>query len=344
MQRCIALAQLGAGNVAPNPLVGAMLVYEGKIIGEGYHERFGEAHAEVNCMNSVVEENISLIAKSTLYVSLEPCAHFGKTPPCVDLILQNRIPHLVIGCRDSFEKVNGKGIEKLIAAGVQVELGILEKECRLLNKIFFTFQEKKRPYIILKWAQTSDGFIASEAGRPVKISNDFTNKYVHKLRAETAAILVGKTTTQQDNPSLTTRLWQGNNPVRIIVDTNLELNNDLNVFDDVATTIVINCKKNETIGNIIFYKVTEGTPIVQGIVACLYQYKLNAVIIEGGATSIQYFVDENLWDEALVITNKTMAIKTGIYSPILKGETILHTENIFTDRIDFFKQNNNEFL
>ncbi len=344
MLRCIELAQLGAGNVAPNPLVGAVLVHEGKIIGEGFHEKYGEAHAEVNCLRSVRQEDAALISKSILYVSLEPCAHFGKTPPCVDLILQHKIPHVVIGSTDSFVKVNGKGIEKLIVAGVKVEVGILERECRTLNKYFFTFQEKKSPYIILKWAQTNDGFIASEDGTPIKISNDFTNKYVHKLRAETAAILVGKNTVQNDNPSLTTRLWKGSNPVRIIVDTNLELENDLCVFNNEAPTIIINKKKSETIGNFIFYKVGEETTIIHGIMACLYEQKLNAVMIEGGAKTLQHFIDANLWDEAIVITNKTMTIKTGISSPSLKGDILLHTNNIFTDRIDFYKQNDNEFL
>jgi diaminohydroxyphosphoribosylaminopyrimidine deaminase / 5-amino-6-(5-phosphoribosylamino)uracil reductase len=344
MQRCIELAQLGAGYVAPNPLVGAVLVYDGKIIGEGYHEKYGEAHAEVNCINSVANENRSLVSKSILYVSLEPCAHFGKTPPCVDLILQNKIPHVVIGCTDSFEKVNGAGIEKLKATGVQVDLGILEKECLKLNKHFFTFYTKKRPYIILKWAQSIDGFIAKENGKPIKISNNFTNKYVHKLRAEVHAILVGKKTVQNDNPSLNTRLWKGKNPVRIIVDSLLELENNWNVFNDEAKTIIINKKKQETIGNILYYKVAEGATVNEGIIACLYEQQLNAVIIEGGTTTLQHFIDANLWDEAIVITNTAMAIKTGISSPILKSAILLGTENIFTDKIDFYKQHDNEFL
>jgi diaminohydroxyphosphoribosylaminopyrimidine deaminase / 5-amino-6-(5-phosphoribosylamino)uracil reductase len=344
MQRCIKLAQLGAGNVAPNPLVGAVLVYDGKIIGEGYHEKYGEAHAEVNCINSVAEENNELISKSILYVSLEPCAHFGKTPPCADFILKHKIPHVVIGCKDSFEKVNGSGIEKLIAAGVKVQLGVLEKECRVYNKIFFTFQEKKRPYIILKWAQTNDGFIAAKNGMPIKISNDFTNKYVHKLRAETAAILVGKSTAQKDNPSLTTRFWKGKNPVRIIIDSNVELKNDLNVFSDEVTTIIINKKKHETIGNIIFYRVAEAKTITEGIIECLNEQQLNAVIIEGGTKTLQHFININLWDEAIVITNTAMSLKTGISPPILKEAILLNSENIFTDRIDFYKQTNNEFL
>ncbi len=344
MQRCIELAQQAAGYTAPNPLVGAVLVYEDKIIGEGYHQNYGRAHAEVNCINGVAKENIGLIAKSILYVSLEPCTHFGKTAPCVDLILEHNIPHVVIGCSDSFEKVNGLGIKKLMAAGVRVEVGILEKECRKLNKHFFTFQEKKRPYIILKWAQTNDGFIAAEDEAPIKISNDFTNKYMHKLRAETASILVGKNTVQKDNPSLTTRLWKGKNPVRIIIDSNLELPNDFNIFNDKATSIIINRLKHAQVGNIIFYKVAKEFSILEGIIACMYQQQLNAVIIEGGAKTLQHFIDANLWDEAIVITNTTVKIKTGISSPKLKNDFLLYTENIFTDRIDFYKQTNNEFL
>jgi diaminohydroxyphosphoribosylaminopyrimidine deaminase / 5-amino-6-(5-phosphoribosylamino)uracil reductase len=344
IQRCIELAQLGAGNVAPNPLVGAVLVYKDKIIGEGFHEKYGEAHAEVNCINSVAKENINLISKSILYVSLEPCTHFGKTPPCVDLILKHNIEYVVIGCSDSFEKVNGAGIEKLKAAGVKVEIGILEKECVKLNRQFFTFHTKKRPYIMLKWAQANDGFIAAENGSPIKISSNFTNKYVHKLRAEMAAILVGKNTVQKDNPSLTTRLWNGKNPVRIIIDSNLELENNFNVFNDETTTIIINKKKDETIGNIIFYKVTEDTSITEAIIAYLYKLKINAVIIEGGATTIQYFIDANLWDEAIIITNKNLEIKSGISSPQIKNDILLYSENIFADKIDFYKQNNNEFL
>jgi diaminohydroxyphosphoribosylaminopyrimidine deaminase / 5-amino-6-(5-phosphoribosylamino)uracil reductase len=344
MQRCIELAQQGAGNVAPNPLVGALLVYDGKIIGEGLHAKYGEAHAEVNCINSVAKENIELISKSILYVSLEPCTHIGKTPPCVDLIVKYNILHVVIGCSDSFEKVNGIGIEKLMAAGVKVEVGILGKECRALNKYFFTFQEKKRPYIILKWAQTNDGFIADENGISIKISNEYTNRFVHKLRAETPAILVGKNTVQKDNPSLTTRLWKGKNPVRIIIDTNLQLEKDFNVFNDEATSIIINKQKNERVGNILFCKTGEEYSVVKGIISCLCMQQLNAVIIEGGAKTLQHFIDADLWDEAIVITNTTMKIKTGISSPGIKNDILLYSESIFNDKIDFYKQTNNEFL
>ena len=344
MQRCLTLAQLGAGYVAPNPLVGAVLVYEDTIIGEGYHQQYGKAHAEVNCVNSVAEINKNLIKKSTLYVSLEPCAHYGKTPPCVDLILENKIPHIVIGCSDSFEKVNGASIQKLIAAEINVEIGILEKECRHINKHFFTLNEKKRPYIILKWAQTNDGFIAAENGNPIRISNDYTNKIVHKLRAETASILVGKNTVEKDKPSLTTRLWRGKNPVRIVIDQYLTLNNNATIFNDEAITIVINRKKNETIGSNKFYKVEESITIVEGVIKYLHEQQLNSIVIEGGAKTMQYFINENLWDEAIVITNTSMNIKTGISSPTLQSELFLHSQNILNDRIASYKHNDNEFL
>jgi diaminohydroxyphosphoribosylaminopyrimidine deaminase / 5-amino-6-(5-phosphoribosylamino)uracil reductase len=344
MQRCLVLAELGAGIVAPNPLVGAVLVYEDTIIGEGYHQQFGEAHAEVNCINSVKEKHKNLIDKSTLYVSLEPCAHYGKTPPCVDLILQYKIPHVIIGCSDSFEKVNGESIKKLLAAGVKVEQGILEKECRGINKHFFTFHEKKRPYIILKWAQTRDGFIVNENNSPIKISNDYTNKIVHKLRSEHAAILVGKNTIKHDNPFLTTRLWTGKNPVRILIDEKLSLKNNFNVFNEEASTIIINRKKNEKTGNHFFYKVEESMSIVSGVINCLNSMQFTSAIIEGGAKTIQYFVEANLWDEAIVITNEVLVLKTGISSPTLQNEILLHTETIFNDSIAFYKQNDNEFL
>jgi diaminohydroxyphosphoribosylaminopyrimidine deaminase / 5-amino-6-(5-phosphoribosylamino)uracil reductase len=345
MQRCLALAQLGAGNVAPNPLVGAILVYDDTVIGEGYHQQYGEAHAEVNCIQSVEEKNQNLIHKSTLYVSLEPCVHHGKTPPCVDLILQYKIPHVVIGCSDSFEKVNGIGIQKLLVAGVKVTQDVLEKKCKNINKHFFTFYEKKRPYIILKWAQTNDGFIAAENRLPVKISNEYTNKFVHKLRSDYTSILVGKNTVLHDNPSLTTRLWKGKNLVRIIIDERLSLdNNFFNVFNNEATTIIINREKNKTIGNHIFYKVDKNISIVNGVINCLNHLKLNAVIIEGGAATIQHFVDANVWDEAIIITNKSLLLKTGISSPTLQNEILLHTKTIFSDSIAFYKQINNEFL
>ena len=220
MHRCLELAEKAAGHVAPNPMVGAVLVHEGIIIGEGYHQIYGGPHAEVNCIASVPSSLQHLIQDSVIYVSLEPCAHHGKTPPCADLIIRHNIRHVVIGCRDPFVEVDGKGIEKLHAAGIKTETGILEKECRELNKRFFTFHTKHRPFIILKWAQTGDGKIGTENNR-LHITGSVTNRLVHKWRSEESAILVGANTALADNPQLTTRLWSGNSPTRLIIDPEL---------------------------------------------------------------------------------------------------------------------------
>ena len=242
MGRCIQLAKLGLGNVAPNPMVGAVLVYGNKIIGEGYHQKYGEAHAEVNCINSVSEKNKSLIEKSTIYVSLEPCSHYGKTPPCADLIIQNKIRKVVIGIKDIYKEVDGAGIQKLQNADLEVITGVLENECHDLNKRFFTFHQKKRPYIILKWTQSANGNIGLN-GERILISNDYSNRLVHKWRSEEASILVGTNTALIDNPSLTARLWEGNNPVRIVIDKELKLPADLKIFNNKATTFIFNSSK-----------------------------------------------------------------------------------------------------
>jgi diaminohydroxyphosphoribosylaminopyrimidine deaminase / 5-amino-6-(5-phosphoribosylamino)uracil reductase len=344
MYRCIELAQLGAGNVAPNPMVGTVLVYNERIIGEGYHMQFGKAHAEVNCLNAVQENDKQHIHKSILFVSLEPCAHTGKTPPCVNMILENKIPHVVIGCRDSFEKVNGKGIDKLKAAGVKVDIGILEKECISLNKYFFTFYEKKRPYIILKWAQTMDGFISDEKSNPIKISNEATNIAVHKWRIETASILVGTKTIETDNPFLTSRKWEGKNPIRFVVDIRLKLPKQSNVFNNDAQTIIINNFKSAKEDDLLFFKIEKNETVLQAMVRCCNEEKVNAVMVEGGAKTINEFIAEDLWDEAIIITNTKMKIGKGIKSPILQNETIFESKNILTDKIDFYKQQQNEFL
>ena len=336
MRRCIELAKMGAGNVAPNPMVGAVLVFNNRIIGEGYHEKYGEAHAEVNCLNNVAYADRHLISKSTLYVSLEPCSHFGKTPPCVDLIIKNKIGHIVIGCTDSFEKVNGTGIKKLIANAVKLETGILKDECIHLNKRFFTYHRKKRPYIILKWAQTNDGFIAAENGKPVKISNNYTNKLSHKWRAEEAAILVGTNTVINDNPHLTVKNWYGKNPVRLIVDINLKINNTANIFNAEADTIVFNCKKSEQIGNVLFHKIDINNNIMEGILEYLFTNNIISCIIEGGTKTLQSFIDIGFWDEARIITNTSLNIEKGIKAPILSNAVSNKTIEILSDRINFF--------
>ena len=318
MQRCISLARLGAGNVAPNPMVGAVLVNDGRIIGEGYHKTYGEAHAEVNCIKDAERNGYTeLISQSTLYVSLEPCAHFGKTPPCVDLILQNKIPEVVIGCGDTYTEVNGKGITKLQQAGVKTRIGVLEKECRELNKRFFTFHEKKRPYVILKWAETANGKIGYATGRRLMITDDVSQRLVHKWRSEEAAIMIGTNTALMDNPQLTNRYWSGRSPVRMVLDLNLRLSEELNLFKSDAQTIVVNYIKEEQKGFVRYLKIERDSYILPMIMEACYMNNIQSLFVEGGSTLIQSLVDENLWDEARVFRNKSMNIEGGVPAPRL---------------------------
>lgn len=336
MQRCFELALKGAGSVAPNPMVGAVLVYEEKIIGEGWHQQYGKAHAEVNCINAVKEEDRKLIQLSTLYVSLEPCAHYGKTPPCADLIIQYKIPKVVIGCADPFEKVDGKGIEKLKVAGVEVIQGILEKEAKELNKRFFTFHTKQRPYIILKWAQTADGKIAGLSGERLLISNEYSNRLVHKWRSEEAAILVGTNTTLLDNPELTTRLWEGHSPVRLIIDRKLKLPTDLKVFNQQVPTIIFNTIKHEEKENLLYYKLNDTNNLLPQIMDALYQRNIQSVLVEGGTSLLQSFIEEGIWDEARLITNTTLKIENGLSAPLLNNVYQIFEQQLLTDKIEIF--------
>jgi diaminohydroxyphosphoribosylaminopyrimidine deaminase / 5-amino-6-(5-phosphoribosylamino)uracil reductase len=348
MHRCLQLAQLGAGSVAPNPMVGAVLVHDDKIIGEGYHRLYGGPHAEPNCIASVREDELHLIDKSTLYVSLEPCAHFGKTPPCADLVIRSKIPRVVIGVRDPFTEVNGKGIEKLMAAGVQVEVGILEQQCRELNKRFFTFHTQHRPYLILKWAQTLDGKVANQDYSRLLISNEHTNRLVHKWRGEEAAIAIGTNTALFDDPELTTRLAPGANPIRIVVDMDLRLPKSLNLFDTLTTTIVFNTKEHnlplqkisanelKQIG-VGYYQVTEDVSLVHQVTNALYSMGIQSVLIEGGPYLLQSFIDEGVWDEARIITNEELVSGTGLSAPTLSNATLHASEKIFSEVIRTYK-------
>ncbi len=336
MQRCLQLAILGAGNTAPNPIVGAVLVHAGKIIGEGCHQQYGGPHAEVNCINSVADADKDLIEKSTLYVSLEPCSHFGKTPPCTDLVIANKIPEVVIGCRDSFAAVDGKGIERLMAAGIQVNVGILEKECRELNKRFFTFHEKHRPYIILKWAQSSDGRIAARGADRIFISNEITNRLVHQWRTEEAAILVGTNTVLLDDPALTARLWPGKDPVRLVIDKELKLPVHLKLFDGSVKTIVFNYIKQSATENLVYHRLNKEEGIPVQILSALYNMQLQSVMVEGGSKLLQSLIDEGFWDEARVITNSAMVIGEGLDAPVLKNEMELSEQKIENDVISYF--------
>lgn len=336
MQRCIQLAQLGQGTVAPNPMVGAVLVYENKIIGEGYHQKYGQAHAEVNCIRNA-EMHAHLFLKSTLYVSLEPCAHFGKTPPCADLIILKKIPKVVVGCRDPFKQVDGKGIEKLLKAGVEVVTGILEEECKSLNVRFFTFHLKQRPFILLKWAQTANGKISGPNNAKVAISNEISNRLVHKWRSEEPSILVGTNTALKDNPSLTTRLWAGKNPLRLVIDRKLRLPKSSQLFNGDANTIIFNVEKQEEKESCLYYKLSDEPSLIQQIITALFKLNIQSVLVEGGSKLLQGFIDENLWDEARVITNNELQIGEGTQAPLLPEARLINTSKIHSDSIRIFK-------
>ena len=292
MRRCIQLAKNGQQNAKPNPMVGAVIVCNGRIIGEGYHVRCGEGHAEVNAFASVRQEDELLLAESTMYVSLEPCSHYGKTPPCADLIIKKGVKRVVIGCIDEFAEVQGRGIRKLEDAGIEVVVGVLEDECKALNRRFFTFHREQRPYIILKWAQTANGFI-DDHFKPTAISNGFTRMLSHKLRAEEDAILVGRVTDERDHPQLTVRDWNGENPKRLVIDRNHPLN-----------------------------------------LESLYAHGIQSLIIEGGAKTLQSFIDDNLWDEIRVETNMTMTVTEGTYAPkVPQNATVVEVQTFDSNTI-----------
>ena len=309
IKRCITIAKNGLGTTRPNPMVGSVILHKSKIIGEGFTSMYGGNHAEVNAINSVKDK--SVLNEATLYVTLEPCSHYGKTPPCSDLIVKNSIPKVVIGCIDTNEAVAGKGIEKLISAGCDVTVGVLEDECKRLHKRFFTFHNKKRPYIILKWAETSDGFIAPKIKddlKPVWISNKYSRQIVHKWRAEEQAILVGGTTVLSDNPNLNVRDWTGSNPVRIVIDSKGNLPINKNVFNKDAKTILLS-------NNQIDFSIKP----VEHICKELFKEGIISVIIEGGSKTLQLFINENLWDEARVFIGKQL-FKKGTKAPEIKVE------------------------
>ena len=323
MKRCIELANKAMGCSSPNPMVGSVIVYNNKIIGEGYHEKYGSHHAEVNAINSVKDK--SLLLKSTLYVNLEPCAHFGKTPPCSDLIIQNKIPEVVIGCVDTFSEVSGKGIERMRSVGIDVKVGVLENESRELNKRFFTFHEKKRPYIILKWAESKDRFIApKDQTKPFWMTSSESKKLAHKWRAEEDAILVGRITAEKDNPSLTVREVEGINPIRIVIDKDLKLSADFNLFNNDAKTIVFNQLKSEENNSNNYIKINFNN-LTENILQELHKQNIQSIIIEGGAITLQSFIDKKLWDEARIFTtNKTLT--EGVKPPAIEGKIISEDE------------------
>jgi len=311
MNRCIELATLGLGNVAPNPIVGAVLVHEDRIIGEGYHEQFGAAHAEVNCINAVKPEDKYLISEATLYVSLEPCNHFGKTPPCTNLIIENKIKKAVIGCQDPFDKVKGSGISQLRESGIEVTESILEAACQFANRRFFSLHTKKRPYIILKWAQSKEGFIASDKAEQTWLTGEDSKKLVHQWRSEEAAILVGFNTAKIDNPKLTNRSGKCKNPLRLVIYKNLSLYPSVELLNDDLPTVIFNAKLNEKKMEKKYEQIDFETSLPKQILSYLFQNEIQSIIIEGGAKTLKLFIEENLWDEVRVFETQK-AIDNGI--------------------------------
>ncbi|NDW08784.1 bifunctional diaminohydroxyphosphoribosylaminopyrimidine deaminase/5-amino-6-(5-phosphoribosylamino)uracil reductase RibD [Dysgonomonas sp. 520] len=326
MRRCLQLASKGRGYVSPNPMVGAVIVHDGKIIGEGYHRKYGEPHAEVNAVNSVKRKD--LLTESVMYVSLEPCSHYGKTPPCAKLIIDMQIPKVVIAVTDPFPQVDGGGIKMLVDAGVEVVIGVLEQESKELNKEFFSRQVRQRPYIYLKWAQSRDGFIDKirqddEPRIPTPISNSFTKMLVHKKRAEMSAIMIGTNTALNDNPSLTTRLWYGKNPVRVVLDRNLKIPETNNIYDNSAQTLIftesvdkITEKKNTTLIPVVF-----DDSLLPNLLSALNNYKIDSLLVEGGRQVLESFIVCGLWDEAFVEIAE-LYFKQGISAPDINGSVI----------------------
>jgi len=324
-------------------MVGSVIVHNNLIIGEGWHYQAGQPHAEVNAIHSVKDK--SLLKEATIYVSLEPCSHFGKTPPCANLIIEHQIPNVVIGCVDSFSEVSGKGIEKLEKNGCKVSVGILEEECKALNKRFFTYHTKKRPHIILKWGETNDGFISphlnplpkeGEAIGPVWITNTYSRQLVHKLRTEEQAILVGTNTAITDNPKLNCRTWKGNNPVRIVLDSTLRTPKNYHLFDNTIKTIVItnSIQTRESKTNLVYEVIDFSGDVASQICNVLYKHQLQSVIIEGGSKTLQSFIDKELWDEAHIFKG-VPTFSEGIKAPEFKG-TIAESIRIKEDTLTIY--------
>lgn len=335
MERCLQLAALGGAEVAPNPMVGAVLVHNGNIIGEGFHQQFGAAHAEVNCIASVAAVHRHLIPDATLYVSLEPCNHFGKTPPCTSLVLQQDIKKVVIACRDPFDKVNGSGINKLLDAGVEVIEGVLKEKAEWLNRRFFTYHKRKRPYIILKWAQSSDFFIARRENR-TKITSLVTDRLVHQWRSEESAIIIGSRTAIIDNPSLTTRLYPGKNPLRLVIDSNLSIPQSHLLLQDEFPLVIFNNKYSKLTDQKEYCKVGYGEHVLSDVLHFLYNRGIVSLIVEGGAATLQSFINANVWDEARVITNLNLFLGEGLPSPILAEYCYSKKQVSGSDCIDFY--------
>lgn len=345
MQRCLEIAELGLGSVSPNPMVGCVIVHENQIIGEGYHKKFGGAHAEVNAIQAVFdqypEQAAELLSQSTVYVNLEPCAHFGKTPPCADLLIRHQVKKVIIGNTDPFADVNGKGIEKIKDAGIEVVSGVLDEVCKEFNRRFFTRVTQQRPFIILKWAETANGYFAPKNTLQEWISGPLAKKLVHKWRTEEDAILIGKNTAIFDNPQLSAREWEGKNPIRIVIDKELQVPITHNVFNDSSKTIVFNEVKTVVTDNIHYIQMEDMQYYLpQKIAFQLYLMDIQSVIIEGGANLLSQFISANLWDEARVFSSAT-SWNDGIEAPVING-IIKDQINVGIDRLRIYTNGTGE--
>ncbi|MBS1771754.1 MAG: bifunctional diaminohydroxyphosphoribosylaminopyrimidine deaminase/5-amino-6-(5-phosphoribosylamino)uracil reductase RibD [Bacteroidetes bacterium] len=342
IKRCLELAQLGKGHVSPNPMVGAVLVHQDRIIGEGWHKLYGEAHAEVNCIESVSEEDKHLIPDSTMYVSLEPCAHHGKTPPCANRIVTEGIKKVVACNDDPFAEVDGKGMQILKANSVEAITKILDAEGKWVNRRFFCFHQNKRPYIILKWAQSADGIFAPYGNRRYQLTNKASSILVHKWRTEEAAIMVGTNTALADNPQLTSRHWKGKNPLRIVIDRSLILPTNLNLFDGSVNTWVINDQKEEQGNNLRYVKLEFGDSLLDSLMKKLHESNIQSIIIEGGTKLLNSFIEKGLWDEARVFTAEEKLIH-GLPAPSLTKASKAFETDIETDLLQVYINNNSRY-
>ncbi|MFB0947386.1 MAG: diaminohydroxyphosphoribosylaminopyrimidine deaminase [Spirosomataceae bacterium] len=335
MQRALELASLGKRFASPNPMVGCVIVHNNKIIGEGWHQRYGEAHAEVNAIADVKDK--SLLSEATAYVTLEPCAHFGKTPPCADLLIQHKLKRVVICNEDPFSLVDGRGIEKLRNAGIEVEAGLLALEGRELNKRFFTAVKQKRPYIILKWAETADGFIAAEDGKPIQITGELSRQLVHKWRTEEPAIMIGTNTALNDNPRLNVRYWVGRNPTRVVIDRRLQIPPNFKLLDNTQKTLIFNDVKSTEEKFNSFIQVPNQKPYLPFILDKLLALNLQSIFVEGGTTLLQHFINAGLFDEIRIFKN-LKTIGAGIPAPILPHRiTLTSSQLIEPDELRIFR-------
>lgn len=336
MRRCLELAVLAKANVGSNPMVGAVLVYQNRIIGEGYHQKYGAAHAEVNCFNSVKEKDQPLISQSTLYVSLEPCAHYGKTAPCAERIIREKVKKVVIAMCDPFEKVSGKGISLLEEAGIEVVLGVLEQEAQFLNRRFIHFVTHKSPYVILKWAETATGQFAPLSRQRTQLSNVYSKFLNQVWRSEEMAIMVGTTTAIMDNPSLLCTINSATQPLRIVLDRNLTIPKSHQLLADHAKTWIINEKIDNQVDNKRYIKLNFKQNLLSELLSLLYQYGISSLIVEGGVQLLQSFIQENLWQEARIIHCALTLNEATLDAPKIDTKLLIHSEPLVGDCIQYF--------